>query len=229
MSDTNNKQDDRRKFHRVQVESLGSSLSGLSVNLVGVGPVELFDISYGGAAFSQPGQVKLSMTGETVKLEFSVNGQKAQDLTAKVVRLTPENFAVEFLDSSTETKTFVDKLISNRMVGLNMNLVDPQFYRGKEGFSYWFHGPKSTNLFIWEAGGKLVKGTLDLQDVALHWENGQFQIDNKMNRSIHGKMHGAILGEGVFRQSAEILSQMRSNVASLEEFKQYVFDKALAT
>lgn len=225
MSDS--KQDERRKHHRVQVESLGSSLSGLEVQLAGVGPVELFDISYGGAAFSQPSHVKLSMTGETVSLDFSVNGQKAQTLTGKVVRLTGNHFAVEFMDATHSTKIFVDKLISNRMVGLNMNLVDPQFYRGTEGFSYWFHGPKSTNLFIWEEEGQLSKASLDLQDVALHWSEGQFQIDNKMNRSIQGKMHGAVLGEGVFRQASEILSQVRSNVDSLEQFKQLVFDKTL--
>lgn len=219
--------DERRKFHRVQVESLGASLSGLDVILVGVGPVELFDISYGGAAFSQPGNVKLSMTGETIQLEFSINGQKAQDLSAKVVRLTNENFAVEFINATQETKIFVDKLISNRMVGLNMNLIDPQFYTAKGGFNYWFHGPKNTNLFIWEADGKLLKASLDLADVALHWENGQFQIDNKMNRAVQGKLHGAVLGEGVFRQAGEIITQMRSNVEALEEFKQYIMDKVL--
>src|SRR5690606_34110678 len=112
--------DERRKHHRVQVESLGASLSGLEVLLAGVGPVDLFDISYGGAAFSQPSTVKLSMTGETVSLEFSIHGQKAQTLTARVVRLTPEHFAVEFMDGTNQTKAFVDKLISNRMVGLNM-------------------------------------------------------------------------------------------------------------
>jgi hypothetical protein len=65
-------------------------------------------------------------------------------------------------------------------------------------------------------------------DVALHWENGLFQIDNKMNRSVQGgQPSSSNLGEGVFRQAAEILSQMRSNVSCLEEFKQHVFDKAL--
>jgi len=219
--------DERRKYGRVKVASLGASLTGLEVMLLGAGPVELYDISYGGAAFSQPTNARLSLTGETIHLDFMLNGQKAQNLSAKVIRLTQDMFAVEFIDASKETKVFVDKLITNRMVGVNMNLIDPQFYRGKESFAYWFHGPKSTNLFLWEHDGQLQRATLDLADVALHWHDGKFEIDNKMNREQQSKIQGAVLGEGVLRQAAEILSQMRSNVASLEEFKQFVFDKVL--
>lgn len=218
--------DERRKFHRVQVQNLGASISGLAVQLAGVGPVELFDIGYGGAAFSQPESARLSLTGETVSLEFFLNEKKAQTLTGKVVRLTQDMFAIEFMDASQQTKLFVDQLISSRMVGLNMNLIDPQFYRGKETFAYWFHGPKSTNLFLWEENGKLQKATLDMADLALHWEDDHFQIDNKMNRETQSKLQGPALGEGVFRLAAEILSQMRTNVDILEEFKQAVFAKA---
>jgi hypothetical protein len=217
--------DERRKFHRVQIQNLGASITGLTVQLVGVGPVELVDIGYGGAAFSQPQKARVSLTGETVHLDFLINGQSSQSLSGKVVRLTNEMFAIEFIDASKKTKVFVDKLISNRMVGLNMNLIDPQFYRGKETFAYWFHGPKSTNLFLWEEQGQLKKASLDFTDVALHWENGLFQIDNKMNRG--QSLQGAALGEGVFRLAAEVLSQMRSNVDILEEFKTAVFEKAI--
>ncbi len=221
------KEDERRKYGRVTVQSLGASLSGLQVMLLGVGEVELYDISYGGAAFSQPPQARLSLTGETVHLDFLINGKKAQNLSGKVIRLTQDMFAIEFIDASRETKMFVDTLITNRMVGLNMNLIDPQFYRGKETFAYWFHGPKSTNLFLWEDQGKLQRATLDLADVALHWNGEHFEIDNKMNRASQAKLQGAALGEGVIRQAAEILSQVRSNVKSLEDFKQLVFEKVL--
>jgi len=220
-------EDDRRKYGRVKVQSLGATISGLEVILLGVGPVELYDISYGGAALSQPAQSRLSMTGETVHVDFLINGQKAQNLSGKVMRLTQDMFAIEFIDASKETKMFVDTLISNRMVGVNMNLIDPQFYRGKETFAYWFHGPKSTNLFLWEDQGRLQRATLDLADVALHWNDGKFEVDNKMNRASQAKLQGAALGEGVMRQAAEILSQVRSNVASLEEFKQLIFDKVV--
>ncbi len=219
----NQKADDRRKFHRVQVQNVGAAISGLSVELSGVGPVELVDIGYGGAAFSQPEKTRISLTGDTVHLDFLMYGKKNQTLKGRVIRLSEDMFAVEFVDSSQQTKAFVDQLISNRMVGLNMNLIDPQFYRGKESFAYWFHGPKSTNLFLWENNGALQKATMDFTDVALHWENGQFQIDNKMNRG--HKLQGAALGEGVFRLAAEVLSQMRSNVDLLVEFKKVVMEK----
>ena len=220
-------EDDRRKYGRVKVQSLGATISGLQVVLMGAGEVELYDISYGGAALSQPVQNRLAITGETVHVDFLINGQKAQNLSGKVIRLTQDMFAIEFIDASKETKMFVDTLISNRMVGLNMNLIDPQFYRGKETFAYWFHGPKSTNLFLWEDQGRLQRATLDLADVALHWNDGKFEVDNKMNRASQAKLQGAALGEGVMRQAAEILSQVRSNVASLEEFKQLIFDKVV--
>jgi hypothetical protein len=218
--------DEKRKFRRVSVQTLGASLSGLEVQLVGGGRVELYDIGYGGAAFTQP-EAPLASAGETVALDFFLNGVKSQTINGRIVRLTNEMFAIEFLDPSKDTKMFVDKLITSRMVGLNMNLIDPQYYKGKETFSYWFHGPKGTNLFLWEDQGKLLRASLDLPDLAVHWNDGMFQIDNKMSRSGQEKIQGAAFGEGALRLAAEIISQMRSNVDSLEQFKQEVFNKVL--
>lgn len=219
--------DEKRKYRRVQVQTLGASLSGLEVQLVGVGPVELYDIGYGGAAFSQPEGAPLTSAGETVALDFILNGHKAQTINGRIVRLTDGMFAIEFSDASKDTKVFVDKLITSRMVGLNMNLIDPQYYKGKETFSYWFHGPKGTNLFLWEDQGQLLRASLDLPDMAIHWADGMFQIDNKMSRAGQAKIQGAAFGEGALRLAAEILSQMRSNVSSLEQFKEQVFNKVL--
>ncbi len=218
--------EERRRYSRVQVQGVGAMISGLSVELVGVGPVELVDLGYGGAAFSQPEKARLSLTGEIINLDFFMNGTKGHTLTARVARLTDQMFAVEFIEATKDMKTFVDQLISNRMVGLNMNLVDPQFYRGKETFAYWFHGPKGTNLFLWEKDGALQKATMDFPDVALHWENDKFHIDNKMNRG--NKLQGPALGEGLMRLAAEILSQMRSNVDLLDAFKKIVTEKVLS-
>ncbi len=218
--------EERRRYSRVQMQGVGAMISGLSVELVGVGPVELVDLGYGGAAFSQPEKARVSLTGEIINLDFFMNGKKGHTLTARVARLTDQMFAVEFVEASKNMKTFVDQLISNRMVGLNMNLVDPQFYRGKESFAYWFHGPKGTNLFLWENNGALQKATMDFPDVALHWENGKFNIDNKMNRGT--QLQGPALGEGLLRLAAEILSQMRSNVDLLVVFKKVVNEKVLA-
>lgn len=221
--------DEKRKYRRVQVQSLGATLSGLEVQIVGGGKVDLYDIGYGGAAFSQPidGTSPLNSAGATVAVDFFLNGAKAQTINGRIVRLTDGMFAVEFIDPSKDTKIFVDKLITSRMVGLNMNLIDPQYYRGKETFAYWFHGPKGTNLFLWEDGGKLSRASLDLPDLAVHWADGMFQIDNKMSRAGQERIQGAAFGEGALRLAAEILSQMRSNVDSLEEFKQLVFEKVM--
>lgn len=218
--------DEKRKYRRVSVQSLGATLSGLEVQIAGGGKVELYDVGYGGAAFSHPEGTTLA-AGETVAVDFFLNGVKSQTITGRIVRLTDAMFAVEFLDPSKDTKIFVDKLITSRMVGLNMNLIDPQYYRGKETFSYWFHGPKGTNLFLWEDQGKLQRASLDLPDLAVHWADGMFQIDNKMSRAGQEKIQGAAFGEGALRLAAEILSQMRSNVSSLEEFKQQVFEKVM--
>ncbi|MCC6138566.1 MAG: PilZ domain-containing protein [Bdellovibrionaceae bacterium] len=218
--------DEKRKYRRVSVQSLGATLSGLEVQVVGGGKVELYDVGYGGAAFSHPEGTTLA-PGETVAVDFFLNGAKSQTINGRIVRLTDAMFAVEFIDPSKDTKLFVDKLITSRMVGLNMNLIDPQYYRGKETFAYWFHGPKGTNLFLWEDDGKLQKASLDLPDLAVHWTDGMFQIDNKMSRAGQEKIQGAAFGEGALRLAAEILSQMRSNVSSLEEFKQQVFDKVM--
>ena len=91
---------ERRKFSRVQVQNIGESISGLSVELSGVGPLEFVNLGYGGAALSQPQNARVSITGETVALDFFINGAKKQTLTGRVVRLTQDVFAVEFIESS---------------------------------------------------------------------------------------------------------------------------------
>lgn len=219
--------DNRRKFKRVQVESLGASLSDLTVQVSGIGTVNLYDISYGGAAFSQPPGKTISVSGDTLSLDFMIHGRSALLVSAKVVRLTEQVFAVEFLDNSQKAKSFVDRLISHRMVGLNMNLIDPSFYSGEKGFSYWFHGPKNTNLYLWEKDGALVRATLDLFDTALHWQDGLFQVENKMNHSVQENPQSSFSSQEVFRQSAEILSQMRTNVACLKELQEKLYKKVL--
>lgn len=219
--------EEKRKYRRVQVQTLGATLSGLEVQIAGLGTVELYDIGYGGAAFAQPSGGARFLAGETIAIDFFLNGIKTQNINGRIVRLADTMFAVEFIDATKDTKMFVDKLITSRMVGLNMNLIDPQYYRDKETFSYWFHGPKGTNLFLWEDQNKLQRATLDLPDLAILWADGMFQIDNKMSRAGQEKLQGITFGEGALRLAAEILSQMRSNVESLEEFKRLVFEKVL--
>lgn len=133
-------------------------------------------------------------------------------------------FATEFTQLPGNARLFIDSLISDRTVGLNMNLVDPRYYESSADFNFWFHGPKETNFFIWTQGDNLSRARLELEDFIVYFQDGQKIFEQKTTS------RGLALSElkkHSFAKVYDILSQMPGNISVIGELKKiFISDKA---
>lgn len=207
--------EDKRRFQRV---SFSDEFDNIRIELVGSGVVKLFDISYGGAAFAQPAKNPVDQERVVEILFFKKEG--TIPVKARVLRFTGDMFATEFTQLPGNSRLFIDSLISDRTVGLNMNLVDPKYYQSSEDFQFWFHGPKETNFFIWTENEKLSKARLEMEDFVVYWQLGQKIFEQKTTSR---GMALSELKKNAFSKVFDILSQMPTNLSVIGELKKIFY------
>ncbi len=205
---------DRRKYQRVLVEP---SSKVLSVNLVGFGKTLVFDMSYEGAAFAQPKEKKVNEVDQPVVLHLQTDIDEAT-IDATSVRVNDEVVAVEFQNISVEARIIIDRVVTDRIVGLNMALIDPKHYSGKADFSFWFHGPKDTNLYLWMLGDNLVKAQMELADATMAFEDDMLLFEN---RSVQSGVP-TLNNQQIARKIQAIVEQVETDLPALVQFKKLI-------
>ncbi len=206
---------DRRKYQRVLVEP---SSKVLSVTLVGYGKTLVFDMSYDGAAFAQPKEKKVSDVDQALVLHLQTDVDEAT-INATSVRVNDEVVAVHFDKISLEARVIIDRVVTDRIVGLNMNLIDPKHYSGKADFSFWFHGPKDTNLYLWMQGSELIKAQMEMASAAMVFEDDMLLFENK---SITQGVK-TLNNQQIARKILAIVEQIESDLPALTEFKNLIY------
>ncbi|MCB0378403.1 MAG: PilZ domain-containing protein [Bdellovibrionales bacterium] len=209
---------DRRKYQRVHFEA---SPHTLAVSVEGYGNSVVFDMSYSGAALAQPQEKRIDQTDQPIKINLVTDIDKAA-IEAKVIRATKDMVATEFLSVPVEARIIIDRMISDRMIGLNMHLIDPSHYSAHAHFTHWFHGPKETNLFLWARGDDLDKAQFDLNNVSLIFEDDALFYENKETVANAPLLNN----QQVIRKALAIITQMRSNVKPLNELKKIIEEQA---
>ena len=216
MSEANVK--DRRKYQRVHFEA---SPQSLSVNIEGYGASVVFDMSYNGAALAQPSQKPVENAGDLIKIHLVTEIDKAT-VEARIVRATAKAIACEFIDIPSTARIIIDRLVTDRMIGLNMQLIDPSHYSPQSDFSHWFYGPKETNLFLWAKGDKLTRAQFNLNNVVLVYEDDEFFFENKDATNVDlPKLNN----QQILQKASAIITQMHSNVQPLMDFKKLIAEQ----
>lgn len=205
---------DRRQHQRVLVEP---SSKALSVEVVDHGKTLVFDMSYTGAAFAQPLEKKVDDVDQLVRLHLKTEIDEAV-VQAKTIRVSDEVVAVEFQDISPTARVIIDRVVTDRIVGLNMTLIDPKHYAGKSDFSYWFHGPKETNLYFWIEGEELIKAQMEMDVAAMVFEDDMLLFENKDL----GEGVATLNNQQIARKVHAIVEQMDGNLPALQQFKAMV-------
>jgi len=207
---------DRRKYPRVK---FGAPSLSFDVLIKDFGPSMVYDMSFSGAALAQP---KENPVGEDVKdltVQLQMSGEAEPvgcELACKVIRASSSILALEFANVPAEARLLIDQVISDRVIGLNMNLIDPKHYNPSATFAYWFHGPKDTNLFIWEMeSGGVSRAQFDIESATLVYENEAFHYDSKAEADFPQAIHP----QAVLRKAVSILSQVQTNLEALTEFR----------
>ena len=203
---------ERRKYERVLVHPDQDSLR---VKIVGHGPTQIFDMSYQGAALGQPKNRPISDTTAPLNLEFSTEIDQAV-VPVRVVRLTEELVAVEFTNVPVPARIIVDRVVTDRIVGLNFRLVEPEHYAVDQDFNYWFHGPKETNLYLWGAS-QLERAQFDTPLGSVIYEDDIFLIETQR---IGGKP--GLNNHQMRAKALAVLEQVKSELAPFVEFRDRV-------
>lgn len=207
---------DRRKYQRVVVEPAEQSLK---LTIVDHGATQLFDMSYEGAALAQPKTKKVASVDDTIDLHLQTDIDEAT-IPCRAIRVNEQVIAVKFNRISAEARVIIDRVVTDRIVGLNMALIDPKHYSIRADFDFWFHGPKDTNLYLWLENDKLVKAHLEMANAALIYEEDSFLFENKT--SMVGL--GSLNNHQISKKAWAIVEQMSSEMPALIEFKSIVKD-----
>ncbi len=205
---------DRRMYQRVLVEP---SSKVLSVNLVGYGKTLVFDMSYEGAAFAQPKEKKVNDVDQALVLHLQTEVDEAS-INATSVRVNDEVVAVHFNNINVEARIIIDRVVTDRIVGLNMDLIDPKHYSGKADFSFWFHGPKETNLYLWMHGGQLTRAQMEMANAAMVFEDDMLLFENKSSQEGVKTLNN----DQIARKVQAIVEQIESDLPALIEFKNLI-------
>lgn len=203
---------DRRKYQRVLVEP---SSKVLSVDVVGFGKTLIFDMSYNGAAFAQPKERKIENPDEDITLHLRTEVDEAR-VKAQIIRINPEVVAVNFGDISVEARVIIDRVVSDRIVGLNMSYISPRHYSTNTDFNHWFHGPKETNLYFWCHEDRLDKVQMELDSALLIYEDDSFICENK---AMNSKEIPKLNNQQIVLKAVAIVEQIENDLPPLTEFK----------
>ena len=210
---------DRRKYQRVQFEA---SPQSLAVSIDGHGDSVVFDMSYSGAALAQPHERPIEGTGMDVTIRLRTENDESV-IQGSVIRATGKMIAINFKEVPSLARIIIDRLVSDRMIGLNMYLIDPEHYSPHVQFSHWFHGPKETNLFLWTQDHKLEKAQMDLNEISLIYDENSFFFENRAGSS---EDPSSLNQQQILQKTLAIVSQMHSNLNALKDFKKVLEEQA---
>lgn len=205
---------ERRKYPRVLLE-LSSKV--LSIEIVGYGETLIFDMSYQGAAFSQPKDRRIEDVDLTVALQINAEGETAS-IEARTVRVSDDVVAVHFEEISVEARMIIDRVVTDRIVGLNMVLIDSKHYAGKDDFTSWFHGPKETNLYLWDQEGALIRAQMEMAEASMVYEGDSIMFENKQTPGKETLLNNDQIAQKVYA----IIHQMDSELPLFQDFKKIV-------
>ena len=207
---------DRRKYQRVVVDMSEQLL----VEIEGHGEALVFDMSYSGAAISQPQAKAVDSSKEKLQLLLKTTVDKAE-VPAKIVRVGEDVIALSFEELSVDARIIIDRVVTDRIVGLNMNLIDPKYYSQKVDFNHWFHGPRDTNLYLWESDNQLDRAQLELDSCSLIYSEEGIFFESK-----GGKGAKTLNNQQITRKALAIVEQMDHDIESLSAFKKSLVSHA---
>lgn len=166
----------QRRYPRILIgKGLIGRLSGIDAYWPDGKKTGVVDISYIGASVISHKEPAWDLSkGEKIKLEFHfLESDKRAMFECEVVRQDDRCTGFYFPNLSVEARKHLQKYLDSKIVAQNTRFVDPKHYIKEQGFSYWYHGPNQTNIFIWGDKKKIKRCTIELEGQVLSFENGK--------------------------------------------------------
>ncbi|MDZ4660676.1 MAG: PilZ domain-containing protein [Pseudomonadota bacterium] len=172
----------KRKFPRIVLPKNLNDLHriiGVNASVISGPNVPVLDLSYGGAALEMGPSSDNHKIGDKIGIQFLLEDQMLKPITSEIVRISGNALGVSFKEMTPETRLGFDQIIKDKMIGLNTyqirtDLLNP--FERRLDLSCWFHGPRDTNIFIWQRHGHIDKAVIEYDYYLIHFESGLFKI-----------------------------------------------------
>lgn len=143
----------RRRYPRIVIPSEKNDLHtivGVNAQIPSGQKVAVLDLSYAGVAILKTAEKE--KIGDALPLQFYFEGSLLKPVEAEIVRTSDTAVGLRFGVMSPETRLDFDKIMSDKMLGLNTHRVRTDLLNSRDrkyNLTHWYHGPKDTNIFIW--------------------------------------------------------------------------------
>jgi hypothetical protein len=144
--------EDQRKFERVPLAMDWGALQpllGAVAHWSNHEAVPVFDLSYRGLAMGRPVLQTLERDArQTLSLDLGLH--KGVKLQVRVVWMKPEIVGVEIESLESRARQDLANFLEDRLIGRHLHRVDRRYYDAAATFTAWYHGPRDTNVFLWQ-------------------------------------------------------------------------------
>lgn len=169
-------QENRRRHERVSVP-LGwgdaDSVLGAQLSWPNHEVSQIFDLSYQGVAVAKPSLFE-GKANEEIMVTFKLGDNEEFSATLMVMWISENAVGGELLNLTLAMREKIDDFLEDRLLGLHLRPVNKKYFAQKSDFSHWYHGPKDTNVFIWqERSGQISKAEIELDGRVLIYSDGE--------------------------------------------------------
>lgn len=189
MQNSSGANDNRRRYPRIVIPQGLTDLKkliGIEAVVSGGEKTSLLDLSYAGAALQRVNNESKFKTGDEIRIEFVFDNKASRTVNAEVVRVTDTALGVRFISMPADTRLELERYMNDKMLGLNIHQVRADLLNARDrrrDLSHWFHGPRDTNIFLWQKNSELTKAVVEIDYQILHYENGDFFVSHTLSET----------------------------------------------
>lgn len=134
----------------------------------------IYDFGRSAVSVYFPMRLNLSLTrDDEIKLGFRL-GKYAEpfSINCKVYRSETRLLVVSSPYQDINFKKRVIDYFTPEEIAANMHFVDRSNYALEQTFSYWFHGPLDTNVYIWDHNDEIHRILIEYLGSIYDWKSG---------------------------------------------------------
>jgi hypothetical protein len=171
----------KRRYPRIVIPTEKTDLHtivGINAQVPSGEKVPVLDLSYNGAAIVRPGK-HTEKIGTNIPLQFVFENHMLKPVQAEIVRTSDSAVGLRFGEMSPQTRLDFDKMMSDKMLGLNTHRVRTDLLNSRDrrhNLSHWYHGPKDTNIFVWMWENKLLRFKIEVDYQLIEFEEGNLSF-----------------------------------------------------
>ncbi len=182
MQDDSGSWPNKRRYPRIVIPHEKADLHtiiGINAQIPSGEKVPVLDLSYNGAAILKVPHREIEKIGTELPLQFFFEGHLLKPVKTEVVRTSDSAVGLRFAAMPPETRVDFDKMMNDKMLGLNTHRVRTDLLNSKDrryNLTHWYHGPKDTNIFIWMIEDQMVKFMIEVDYQMIDFEKGEMQF-----------------------------------------------------